>query len=170
MSAAAPPAASIAATTFRAAALAAASVPEAVVPCVRTPKRKPARSGTVVTNAVPVTVMPRSIGWAVTPPALGAASRAVATTTAASLVRPITVNVRRRPDGGHRPGLRSGGAERAEIRLPALRDLWRRELDEEDRRRRARGRGQVHLGLRQQAVPFPVVAGRARRHHVLPNG
>src|SRR5437764_8029336 len=68
-----------------------------------------------------------------------------------------------------RDGLSCGGAERGEVRLPAPRDLRRRELDEEDRRRRARGRHQRHLRLRERAIPLPVVARRAGGDDVLPD-
>ena len=58
----------------------------------------------------------------------------------------------------------------AEVLLPALRDLRRREADEEHGRRRPRARGELHVHLVRQPVPLAEVARRAGGDDVLPGG
>src|SRR5881227_2214452 len=57
-----------------------------------------------------------------------------------------------------------------QVRLPAVRDLRRRQADEEHGRRRPRLSAQLHRDLVWQPVPLAQVARRTRSDDVLPDG
>src|SRR2546423_8217416 len=61
------------------------------------------------------------------------------------------------------------GRKPAQIRLPAVRNLRRRQADEEHGRGRSRRPAQLHRHLVRQPVPFAQVARRTRRDDVLPD-
>src|SRR6266513_1934593 len=139
-------------------------------------------SGTVEAVPVPVTVIVRPVGavelCAVPgrPIASTATAAASATSTAswASLIAYLlgcVREVRRRlsPMSPSRGGGR-GAAEAVQVRLPAVRDPRRGEVDEQHRRGRARLAPQGHRDLLGQAVALAHVARRTRGDDVLPDG
>src|SRR3954454_22226816 len=153
----------------------------AVEPCVTTPKDVVAVSGSVVTVPLPVTLIVPGRGsvlsarikaGAATPARAEAASSvAVIQTRWRTLIAAYTA-----PAAIMSPALRGSGRGRAaecafaEVRRPRPRDLRRGDTDEEGRRRRRRADAHRVPELLDEAVRLAQVAGRARRHDVLPHG
>src|SRR5206468_800498 len=149
----------------------AASAAFAVAACVSTPKVKRAVSGAPRAVPEPLTVIVRPAGVLEPLAAPGrptpANATAVASATASAaivrifivvlLVR-VTEDLRRR-DG---PRSRRRGRQAVQVRLPAVRDPGRREMDEEHRCRGPRLHAQRHRDLLRKPVALPHVAGRAR--------
>src|SRR5215831_20955239 len=156
-----------------------ASAAFAVAASVSSPKVNSAVSGTTLVLAVPstVTVLPLESELPCAVPGRATATAPAAASTAASAAIEIVFMV---PPGSLAPYVRrkqgatsrrGGGvpAEAVQVRLPAVRDPRRREVDEEHRRRRLRLGAERHRDLFGQAVPLAHVAGRARGDDVLPD-